>query len=143
MSELYAGDVVEGKYRVLKLLGEGGMNRVYLVEDLQATRKWALKLTRSPGELQASQPEVYNKFLREVAMLTTLKHANLPRVEDYFPMGSQYCIIEEYIEGESLEQHIQSNLPREGDVVTWAITLCDVLELLHSNNIIFRDLKAM
>ncbi|GEM_PF-999073 len=141
MSELYPGEVLEGKYRVQRLLGEGGMNRVYLVEDLAGTQKWALKLTRGLEEQQASQQDLYNKFLKEVAILTTLKHPSLPRIEDYFPLGSQYCIVEEYIEGEPLDEYVKHNLPSENEVLGWGVTICDVLQLLHKNDIIFRDLK--
>lgn len=141
MGELHPGAILEGKYRVQRLLGEGGMSRVYLVEDLAGTRKWALKLTKNTADIQSTQQDQYNKFLKEVAILTTLKHPSLPVIEDYFPYGSQYCIVEEYIEGESLDEHVKHNLPSEADVLGWAITVCDVLQLLHKNDIIFRDLK--
>ncbi|MGV8118802.1 MAG: serine/threonine protein kinase [Candidatus Xenobiia bacterium LiM19] len=141
MGKLRPGAVLEGKYRVRRLLGEGGMNRVYLVEDLAGTKKWALKLTKNTADIQSTQQDQYNKFLKEVAILTTLRHPNLPVIEDYFPYGSQYCIVEEYIEGESLDEHVKHNLPSEADVLGWAITVCDVLQLLHKNDIIFRDLK--
>jgi serine/threonine protein kinase len=136
-----SGDVVGGKYRVVSFLGEGGMNRVYLVEDLQATGKWAMKVTKEPFEIQASTQETYNKFLKEVSILMTIKHPNMPRIQDYFCMGSQYCIIEEYIKGRSLEEFIKSNLPSEKEVVSWSLIICDILEMLHKNTIIFRDLK--
>jgi serine/threonine protein kinase len=141
MSELYPGTVLEGKYRVQRLLGEGGMNRVYLVEDLAATKKWALKLTRGTEEIQSTQQDMYNKFLKEISILTTLKHPSLPVIEDYFPHGAQYCIVEEYIEGEPLDEYARHNLPSEAEVLGWSVTICDVLQLLHKNDIIFRDLK--
>jgi len=141
MGELRIGTVLEGKYRVQRLLGEGGMNRVYLVEDLACTGRWALKLTKNTVDIQSTQQDQYNKFLKEVAILTTLKHPNLPVIEDYFPYGSQYCIVQEYIEGESLDEHVKHRLPSEADVLGWAITICDVLQFLHKNDIIFRDLK--
>jgi serine/threonine protein kinase len=138
---LSSGDIVEGKYRIMRLLGEGGMNRVYLVEDLQATSKWAMKVTKESCEVQASQQETYNKFLKEVSILMSLKHPNMPRIQDYFCMGSQYCIIEEYVNGKPLDEFIKSNLPSEKDVVSWSLIICDILETLHENTIIFRDLK--
>lgn len=141
MSELYPGTILEGKYRVQRLLGEGGMNRVYLVEDLAATKKWALKLTRGTEEIQSTQQDMYNKFLKEISILTTLKHPSLPVIEDYFPHGAQYCIVEEYIEGEPLDEYAKHNLPSEAEVLAWSVTICDVLQLLHKNDIIFRDLK--
>lgn len=141
MGTFLPGDTIEGKYRVLKLLGEGGMNRVYLVEDIRAGTKWALKVSRDPGEIESSQQEIYNQFLKEVSILTTLKHKNLPVISDYFSNGTQHFLVEEYIEGNSLADRLKSTKPSQKDVLEWAIAICDAIEVLHKNNIIFRDLK--
>lgn len=141
MSVLLPGDIIEGRFKVVKLLGEGGMNRVYLVQDVSSSARWALKVSREPGELDSSQQEVYNQFLKEVSILSTLKHKNLPVINDYFSDGTRHYVIEEFIEGSSLADLLKKAPSAEDEVVKWAIELCDVLELLHKNNIIFRDLK--
>jgi len=141
VKEFFSGDLIEGKYRVKHLLGEGGMSRVYLVEDVHTFHRWAMKVTKPPGELGSTSQEAYNKFLKEISILTTIKHPNLPALEDYFASGDHYVIIEEYIEGESLGAFMERKLPGEPEVVRWALTLCSVLDLLHRNGIVFRDLK--
>jgi serine/threonine protein kinase len=141
MPPLLPGTKIQETYLVVKLIGEGGMNRVYLVETLDRKRRFALKVSKEAAEVQSSQQEIYNQFLKEISVLTTLSHPAMPRVEEYFAMGNVYCIVEEYIGGMSLERFLEKNRPTELEVMSWALTVCDVLEMLHENNIIFRDLK--
>jgi len=135
------GEVVEGKYRVIKLLGEGGMNRVYLVESQQGGKQYAMKVSRDPSELQSSQQEIYNQFLAEIAILTTIKHSHLPTVSDYFSSGNSYYVIQEYIDGKTLAEHLKSSKPGELEVLQWSIVLCDILTAIHNSKVVFRDLK--
>lgn len=141
MNGYLIGDIIEDKYRIVKPLGEGGMNRVYLVEGIDGSGQYAMKVTREPGELNSSNQEIYNQFLKEVSILSTIKHKSLPVIHDYFSSGNKYYILEEYIDGESLDKFIQGSDPDEEFIVTWALKLCDVLEVLHKKRIIFRDLK--
>jgi serine/threonine protein kinase len=139
---MYApNDVVKGHYRVHKLLGEGGMNRVYLVSEIKGAKKYALKVTKAPGEVDSSLQEVYSQFQREISILTTHSHPALPRVVEHFTEGGNCCVVEEYIRGVSMESHVALKLPDQIDVVDWGIALCDVLDYLHKEGIIFRDLK--
>ena len=138
---LHPGVIIENHYRIIKLLGEGGMSRVYLAEDIATGTLWAVKETREAGEIQSTQQDRYNSFLKEVAILSTIRHPNLPLLDSYFAAGSHYYTVEEYIEGPSLESYLQHTLPEELEVIDWALTLCSVLGLLHKNGIIFRDLK--
>jgi serine/threonine protein kinase len=141
MSMYAQGDIVQGKYKVHKLLGEGGMNRVYLVNELKGKNKYALKVTKVPSEVDSSLQEIYNQFQREIAILTTHSHPTLPRVVDYFNDGGTYCVVEEYIRGVSLDKHVALRLPDQDQVIDWGIALCEALDYLHKDNIIFRDLK--
>lgn len=137
------GDEIKGAsiYRVLRLLGEGGMNRVYLVEEKKSGSKWAMKVTKKPAEINSSQKEIFAKFLREVSMLTELSHPGLPRVEEYFVIGDEYLIIEEFVRGVTLEKHCRVKCPDESEVIDWALRICGILEYLHEKKVIFRDLK--
>lgn len=141
MKEFKTGDLINEQYRVIRKIGQGGMNKIFLVEDLHGEGNFAMKVTKDPAEIQMNAPEAYNKFLKEITILTTIRHPILPKIKDYFAFGDKYYIIEEFIEGESLEEHINNNLPSAVDVVRWSLVLCNVLETLHSNSIIFRDLK--
>ncbi|MDQ7826119.1 MAG: serine/threonine-protein kinase [Candidatus Eremiobacteraeota bacterium] len=141
MKEYLPGDLIAENYQVLSRLGEGGMNIVYLVKKLPEGPQYAIKITRPLEELKSDLAEAHNKFLREVAILTTLSHPSLPKVFDYFTKENCYFIVEEYVEGLPLSSHLEKNLPGQGEVICWALKLCDILKTLHRNNIIFRDLK--
>ncbi|MHC9543409.1 MAG: serine/threonine protein kinase [Vulcanimicrobiota bacterium] len=141
MQDYVHGDVINEQYRVVRLIGQGGMNKIYLVEDLKGESNYAMKVTKDPAEIQMNAPEAYNKFLKEITILTTIKHPILPRLKDYFAFEDKYYIIEEFIQGESLAEYISRNLPNPKEVIRWSLLLCNVLETLHSNSVIFRDLK--
>ncbi len=141
MQDYEYGDLINEQYRVIRLIGQGGMNKIYLVEDLYGECNYAMKVTRDPTEIQMNAPEAYNKFLKEITILTTIKHPILPKLRDYFAFEDRYYIIEEFIQGESLAEYIRKNLPSPREVIRWSLVLCNVLETLHSNSVIFRDLK--
>jgi ankyrin repeat protein/serine/threonine protein kinase len=140
MSTLVPGSIVNNSYTVSRLIGEGGMNRVYLVKD-RSGRQWALKETRAPGELQMSPDEVRANFKREVSILVDLNHQNFPKVEDHFAIGDRHYLVEEFVEGVSLEEYSSCNKLSELEVIDLALMICEILEFLHKKNIIYRDLK--
>jgi serine/threonine protein kinase len=139
MAQFKPGERVNEQYIVRSLLGEGGMNRVYLVED--GTELKALKVSRDPSELGQQYVNSYNQFLKEISILTTIRHKGLPKVYDYFVTGNSNCVVEEYIKGQTLEEILGKKKPDLKEVLSWAIDLCWILELLHNNDIVFRDLK--
>ncbi|MDQ7823320.1 MAG: serine/threonine-protein kinase [Candidatus Eremiobacteraeota bacterium] len=141
MAVFGAGDEIEEKYRVRRILGEGGMNTVYMVETLKGGRVFAMKVTKPRSELGAHYAEAYNSFLKEVSILMSTRHPCIPRIEDYFSLGDQYVIVEEFLEGTSLDKYLEHNLPSERQVCEWGILLCNALQALHKEKIIFRDLK--
>jgi len=127
-------------YRFKKCIGEGGMNRVYLVED-RSGRSWALKETRAPGEIHSTAAEILRQFNREVELLSSLSHPHLPAYRESFSAGTHHYLVEEYIDGITLEQYCAQTIPGQLEVIDLAITLCTVLSYLHGKGIIFRDLK--
>lgn len=144
---LQEGTCVYERYRISRLLGEGGMGAVYLCEDLELTGKvWALKemtLAHSPSVFEE---QAIGQFKREVEILATLNHPNLPQISHHFLFEDKYYLVMEYIEGLNLAQVIEErgHPPKEFEVVAWAIQICDVLDYLHTqkpNPIIYRDLK--
>ncbi len=101
--ELAAGESV-GHYRVLGLLGAGGMGEVYLAEDTRLGRKIALKLlptryTRSESRLR--------RFQQEARSASALNHPNILTIHDIWEIGGQHIIATEYIEGETLRQRLK------------------------------------
>ncbi len=131
------GDILNGKYRVEKLLGKGGNGYVYLCTNILLGNKWALKYV--PAGVNSA------KYLSEVEILKQLYHVSLPRVVDAFSDEKGIYIVESNIEGTDLESVLRSRGSFDIEtVVQWSLELCDILEYLHGfrpRPIIYRDLK--
>jgi len=140
MMALNTGQILNNRYRIVRLLGQGGFGAVYKAWDINLGHACALKenLDRSSdGEQQ---------FLREANILAGLNHPNLARVTDYFvsPGRGQYLVMD-FVEGEDLQEKLDKAggpLP-EVDVVRWVGQVCDVLDHLHQQTppVIHRDIK--
>ncbi len=134
------GTVLNNRYRIVKLLGQGGFGAVYRAWDMNLERPVALKENLETGEAAERQ------FKRETKMLVELMHPHLPRVFDYFslPGQGQYLVMD-YVEGEDLEQKLQMRAAplEEKQVLEWIVQICDALVYLHSQQppIIHRDIK--
>jgi len=128
--------LLQDRYRIVKLLGGGGMGQVYLAHDTRlADKPCAIKELVPDPHLSAEEREQSAaQFHREAAVLAHLSHPNLPNVSDYFEEGERFYLVMDYVEGETLEQRLiesPDGLPQE-DVVGWVVQLCDVLVYLHS-----------
>ena len=150
MQELLApNDVLRGmagEYKILNLIGRGGMAAVYRAQRLSDGAIWALKEMRPPADTPPAELEENRKlFAQEAELLRTLHFPNLPVIADYFIHGDRPILVMEFIPGQTLEDRMRdANAPLlEQQVVTYGIQLCRVLTYLHTHNppIIFRDLK--
>jgi serine/threonine-protein kinase len=144
---LEQGILLQDRYRIVEVLGGGGMGRVYLTHDTRlADRPCAAKeLVPDPHATPEEREQAAVQFHREAAILAHLSHPNLPNVSDYFEQGGNFYLVMDSVEGETLLDRLNRSpkgLP-EQEVVTWAIQLCEVLDYLHSQNpsVIFRDMK--
>ncbi len=135
---LQGGDVLEGKYCIIRLLGQGGWGNVYLAENLKVGNRWAVKEVETAQEFRVN-------FLAEPEILKRLNHRSLPRIVDIFRNGNFLYIIEDYFEGIGLKEVIGTReMCTEENVVHWARQLCEILIYLHGlepNPIIYRDMK--
>lgn len=139
---LEIGSLVEGKYKILNKIGQGGMSRVYLAMNERANKQWAVKEVRKDG-LQNFQV-VKQGLLAETEMLKKLSHPNLPEIVDIIETEETFLMVMDYIEGQSLECMVREyGAQNQEDVVAWVKQLCDVLSYLHSRKppIIYRDMK--
>lgn len=136
---LAPGTILNNRYRIVSILGQGGMGSVYQAWDENLGISVAVK------ENLFLTDEYARQFQREANILASLRHPSLPRVGDYFtvPNQGQYLIMD-FIEGEDLRQRIERNttVPDE-EVVLIGAAICDALDYLHHRfpPIIHRDIK--
>jgi serine/threonine-protein kinase len=142
--ELAAGQILNNRYRVIRLLGTGGMGAVYYARDPVLNRDVAIKqLQADPVTGQAISERVQAQFQREAQILASLHHPNLPRVTDYFAEDDLQYLVMDYIEGQTLQDLVQANpqgMP-EAEVLDLADQLLSALEYIHSHHLIHRDIK--
>jgi serine/threonine protein kinase len=137
---LQTGTVLNNRYRIVKLLGQGGFGAIYRAWDMN------MECPRAVKENLDTSPEAQTQFKLEASILGQLTHQNLPKVIDHFilPDMGQYLVME-YVEGEDLQEKLDRTgepLP-EGMVIPWIEQICDALSYLHSQAppIIHRDIK--
>jgi hypothetical protein len=129
--------ILEDRYRIDALLGQGGMGAVYQATDLRFNAAVAIK------ENRMITPESQKQFTREAGLLYRLRHPNLPRVIDHFsiPRQGQYLVMD-FIEGDDLKQILSRRGPvPEPQALRWMNQVLEALEYLHGENIIHRDVK--
>src|SRR5512136_664295 len=136
---LIIGQVLNNRYRIVKLLGQGGFGAVYRAWDVNLNRPCAVK-----ENLEIS-PEAQRQFTREATVLANLSHPNLPRVTDHFslPGQGQYLVMD-FVDGEDLASMLQ----RQGSIpvdqaLGWATQVADALAYLHQRQppVVHRDIK--
>lgn len=139
---LEIGSLVDGKYKILNKVGQGGMSIVYLAMNEKANKQWAVKEVRKDGVRDFEV--VKQGLVAETDILKKLSHPNLPSIIDVIDTDESFIIIMDYIQGNSLNKALEEfgAQPQE-NVIIWAKQLCDVLNYLHTRTpaIIYRDMK--
>jgi serine/threonine-protein kinase len=134
--------VIDGKYRILDRIGQGGMSVVYLAINEKANKTWAVKEIRKD---EGRDMGIFRRSLMaETELLKRLHHPNLPSIVDIIDETGMFLIVMDYIEGNSLEAQLgEKGLCAQEDVIEWGKQLCNVLAYLHSQEppIIYRDMK--
>lgn len=134
-----AGYLLNKRYRLIDLIGEGGMANVYLGVDTILNRKVAVKVLR--GDLSHDETFV-KRFKREALATTALEHPNLVQIYDVGVEQGYYYIVMEYIEGKTLKQLIKQHGPLSvGETIDVMEQLVSAVEHAHSRNVIHRDIK--
>ena len=132
---LNPGAILQGRYQIIREIGNGGFGAVYLAYDQRfGNRQVVVKENQGGDPIQ---------FQTEANILGALNHPNLPRVFDHFsdPTGAQFLVMD-YVEGQNLEAIVQQRgALRESEALGWLRQIIDAVEYLHQNRIIHRDIK--
>ena len=136
---LERGTLLHKRYRIVEILGQGGMGSVYRAVDETLGVDVAVK------ENLFTTDEYARQFRLEAVILANLRHPNLPRVTDHFVIGDQgQYLVMDYIEGEDLRQRMErmGNI-LEDDAILLGAAMCDALSYLHTRKppILHRDIK--
>jgi serine/threonine protein kinase len=128
------------RYRVLKLISEGGMGSVWLVEDSKTGIKAVMKTPKIKGDPKIDNINI-EKLIFEANILKNLKHNNIVKFIDSFYIGKLPLLTIEYIEGDVLEKISQFKPMEEEEAKKYIIQLLEAIEYIHSLNIIHRDIR--
>jgi eukaryotic-like serine/threonine-protein kinase len=138
-NQAWLGKVVDGRYRVLEVIGRGGMGVVYRVEHLRMGKVAAMKVLHRD---LASDPDVIGRFEREAAAISKLHHPHTVQVFDFGTAGDALYLIMEFVRGVDLARMIE----RDG-AMSWSraapllAQVCSALQEAHELGIVHRDLK--
>ncbi len=140
---LTPGHILQSRYRIEGLLGQGGMGAVYKAWDSRLQVHVAVKeMVPQPGLDPQTLARLRQQFQQEATVLARLSHPNLVRVGDFFEEGGNAYLVMEFVEGQSLADLIAARGPLpEAQVLAWADQLLDALAYCHSRGIIHRDIK--
>ncbi len=138
--------LINNRYQVVRTLGEGGFGHAYLADDVQmpSRRRCVIKQLKP----LTTKPEIYQvvqaRFQREAAILEKLgeDHKQIPRLYAYFSENQRFYLVQEWIEGTTLEALVaKQGVLSEAAVKSILVALLPVLDFIHTQGIIHRDLK--
>ena len=133
------GALFDGRYKVLKKLGTGGMATVYLAEDQELGRRVAIKILNAK---HASDEQFVERFRREASSAAGLSHPNIVQIYDRGKAEGTYYIAMEVIEGRSLKELIVDRGPSPIPVaVNYGRQILAALRFAHRNGVVHRDIK--
>lgn len=134
---LSKGYILDKKYEVIRVLGMGGMGTVYLCKNNRLETLWAIKETKKDTNLNIDNTNEPN-------ILKRLNHPGIPKIIDIFYENTNFYMVEEYIEGQTLKEYIkETGCIDVSKICHIVLSICDIIKYLHSFDppIIYRDAK--
>jgi eukaryotic-like serine/threonine-protein kinase len=139
VSDTLINTLFDGRYRILRKLGSGGMANVYLAEDEELGRRVAIKIL---NERHANDESFVERFRREAKHAAGLSHPNIVSIYDRGEAEGTYYIAMEYLEGRSLKELISSRGPAPVTIaIEYARQILSALRVSHRTGVIHRDIK--
>jgi serine/threonine-protein kinase len=147
---LQPDEFLRNRYKIVGLIGTGGMGAVYLANDTRLTgRQCAIKETQFAITLSNQVVEMARKqFYQEASILAQLDHPGLPKVSDYFSVNDRDYLVMDFVPGENLQEILrrtqrENRFLDEATVLEWVDQICDTLIYLHSRQppVLHRDIK--
>jgi len=139
VDEMVSGTELAGKYKIIDVVGKGGMGIVYKAEDTKLKRNVALKFL--PPELTKDK-EAKVRFVLEAQAAAALSHPNICTIHEIDEEEGKSFIAMEYVEGQSLKAKIEKSLPELDEAIEIAMQIAEGLEEAHKKGIIHRDIKS-
>jgi serine/threonine-protein kinase len=129
----------DGRYRIARRLGQGGMARVFLAQDESLHRPVAVKVL---ADRHSHDPHFIERFQREARSAARLNHPNIVQVYDHAQVDGVSYIVQEYVEGETLKELIRREAPLDARrAITIALQILAALRVAHQQGVIHRDVK--
>jgi serine/threonine-protein kinase len=139
VSDTLINTLFDGRYRIIRKLGSGGMANVYLAEDQELGRRVAIKIL---NDRHANDDQFVERFRREAKNAAGLSHPNIVSIYDRGEAEGTYYIAMEFLDGRSLKELIVSRGPAPVPVaIDYARKILDALRFAHRNGIVHRDIK--
>ena len=139
VTDALIGTLFDGRYKIVRRLGSGGMADVYLAEDQELGRRVAIKIL---NDRHAHDEQFVERFRREAKNAAGLSHPNVVAIYDRGEAEGTYYIAMEYLEGKSLKELIVSRGPAPVPVaIDYARQILAALRFAHRNGIVHRDIK--
>lgn len=136
---MLAGKRISGRYKILEVIGGGGMSNVYLAHDMILDRDVAIKILHYNFN---DEQEMQRRFQREALSATSLTHPNIVSIYDVGEDGNMHYLVMEYVKGQTLKQYIQKYAPlAAAKSVQIMKQLTSAIAHAHQNQIIHRDIK--
>lgn len=134
------GSLIDGRYRLVRLLGEGGMGQVFLAEHVRIQRPVALKVLRPEF---SSKNEIAERFLREAVSTSRVAHPNVVEVFDFGQLETgQFYLTMEFLEGHDLATElVDHQVLAPSRCLPIALQVCSGLAAAHAQGVVHRDLK--